>query len=152
VGDFNIAMETVLKNEGGLGDVAGDEGGLTNFGLSQRSYPDLDLRNLTVEQARAVYFHDFWLFQGVNNQSVCTKLMDSYVNLRHTAIKLAQIVVNAEQDGVYGPTTERLINLEDAATFLQRYRNELVDHYLKIAEENPSQTKFLQGWLRRARQ
>jgi len=34
--DFNLAIETVLANEGGLSENPSDPGGLTNFGISQR--------------------------------------------------------------------------------------------------------------------
>ena len=152
MGDFNIAMETVLENEGGLVDDVSDPGGLTNFGISQRSYPNVDIRNLTKEGAKAIYLRDFWLFGGVISQPVCTKLMDSYVNMKHWAIKLAQRALAITEDGSFGPATLKAVNDLDPVTFLQRYRNELVDYYLRLVEENPAEAKYLKGWLNRARQ
>lgn len=150
--NFDVAMETVLKNEGGLEENASDPGGLTNMGLSQRSYPDLDLRSLTVEDAKKVYFRDFWLFQDVNSQPVATKLLDAYVNMKHNALRLAQRSLGITEDGAWGPQTLNAVNAEDPAKFLPRFRNELVDYYVMLATKNPSLTEFLPGWLKRARQ
>ena len=37
-----------------------DPGGGTKFGISQRSYPKLDIKNLTWDEAKAIYKTDFW--------------------------------------------------------------------------------------------
>lgn len=38
----------------------------TNFGISAASYPHLDIANLTMEQADAIYFRDYWQASGAN--------------------------------------------------------------------------------------
>ena len=48
---FDDIIDVVLKHEGGLVDDKDDPGGLTNLGLSQRAYPDDDIRGLSVERA-----------------------------------------------------------------------------------------------------
>lgn len=58
---FNNAILFTLGWEGGLSENLLDPGGLTKFGISQRSYPFLDIRNLTVEQAVQIYYEDYWL-------------------------------------------------------------------------------------------
>ena len=55
--DFDKAIEFVLKWEGGL---TTDTGGLTKYGISQNAYPDLDIANLTLDQAKAIYKEDYW--------------------------------------------------------------------------------------------
>ena len=79
--DFNIAIETVLANEGGICNVSGDPGGLTNFGISQRSYPNVDIRNLTRDAAAAIYRRDFWHYDAVESQLMATKIFDMAVNM-----------------------------------------------------------------------
>ena len=37
-----------------------DPGGETKFGISKRAHPDLDIANLTRDQAGAVYRRDYW--------------------------------------------------------------------------------------------
>lgn len=58
--NFDKAFVIVVGIEGGLVDDPADPGGLTKFGISKRRYPDLDIRNLTVEQAKAIYLRDYW--------------------------------------------------------------------------------------------
>jgi uncharacterized protein YgiM (DUF1202 family) len=64
--DWQKAITFVLRWEGGLADNPNDPGGLTNFGISQRSYHDLDIRNLTKEQAVAIYERDYWQASGAD--------------------------------------------------------------------------------------
>jgi len=52
---FDEIIEVVLKHEGGLVDDPDDPGGLTNLGISQRAYPNEDIRGLTVERAKELY-------------------------------------------------------------------------------------------------
>jgi lysozyme family protein len=150
--NFEDAIGTVLANEGGYTWDENDPGGETNFGISKRSYPNVDIKNLTVEEASAIYQRDFWKFDGINDQSVATKLFDSYVNMGHTAIRLAQYIVGVYEDGMYGPRTESQINGDDPVAFLSDYRDSLAGHYRDIVNANPSLGRFLAGWLRRAAQ
>ena len=36
----------------------------TKFGISAMSYPSLNIKQLTIEQAKDIYYHDFWLKLG----------------------------------------------------------------------------------------
>lgn len=58
---FYSAVSFTLKWEGGYSNNPADPGGETNFGISKRSYPMLDIKNLTIEQAKAIYYLDYWL-------------------------------------------------------------------------------------------
>jgi|SRR5271157_1584796 len=149
---FDLAIQVVLRNEGGLVEDSADPGGLTNYGISQKSYPSLDIRNLTRAQAMEIYLRDFWKFDGILDQPVATKVFDATVNMGHIAIKILQRILGVSDDGVYGPTTEKAVNVMNPGVLLGRFRTALVDHYEAIVAANPSQAKFLDGWLRRARQ
>lgn len=59
--NFKKALEFVLKWEGGYSNDPNDPGGETNFGISKRSHPDLDIKALTKEQASMIYFQKYWL-------------------------------------------------------------------------------------------
>ena len=48
---FEEAVKSVLKHEGGYVNDPKDPGGETNFGISKRAFPDLDIKNLTEEDA-----------------------------------------------------------------------------------------------------
>lgn len=150
--DFNLAIPIVLANEGGYVNDPLDPGGETKYGISKRSYPNVNIASLTVAQAEAIYLRDFWLFGGITTQAVATKLFDAYVNMRHDAIKIAQRIVSAVVDGSYGPHTEATINAMNPSDFLWEFRHDLAAHYQAIVAANPSEGKFLPGWLRRANQ
>lgn len=60
---FDRAVAHVLEIEGGVVDHPDDPGGLTNMGISLRSYPQLGragILNLTRAQAIDIYHRDFW--------------------------------------------------------------------------------------------
>ncbi|TDH58248.1 hypothetical protein E2C06_33585 [Dankookia rubra] len=70
---FPDAFAAVVGHEGGYGADPRDKGNWTGgkvgsgdlkgtkFGISAASYPTLDIRNLTLDQAREVYHRDYWL-------------------------------------------------------------------------------------------
>jgi lysozyme family protein len=152
--NFNEAIGIVLDNEGGYINDKNDTGGETKYGISKRSYPNVDIKNLTEEEAIAIYLRDFWKFDGLINQAVANKVFDSYVNIKHTAVKYMQeIVLKATQpDGEYGPVTEDAINRYEPNDFLNSLRARLVQHYKDFVEANPGEAKDLNGLLKRARQ
>jgi hypothetical protein len=56
---FKYALNNTLTLEGGL-NKNDPVGGLTKYGISQRSYPKLDIANLTPADAAAIYKKDYW--------------------------------------------------------------------------------------------
>lgn len=81
--DFNKAFAFVMKNEGGYSHDASDAGDETKFGISKRSYPDIDISNLTENQAAAIYERDFWAPYASFQNRVATKVFDLAVNMGH---------------------------------------------------------------------
>lgn len=57
---FDKAFEFVIGAEGKLTDDPLDPGGLTKYGISHRAYPTKDIRNLTLDDAKAIYRMDYW--------------------------------------------------------------------------------------------
>ena len=57
---WEAAIASVLKHEGGYVHHESDPGGETNWGISKRSHPDLDIKNLTREQAISIYRDTYW--------------------------------------------------------------------------------------------
>lgn len=151
--DFNFAITIVIRNEGGYVNNPADPGGETKYGISKRSYPSVDIKNLTVDQAEDIYRRDFWIFGGIVEQSIANKLFDMYVNEKHSAIHVLQSVLGIAADGVYGKMTEAAVNaVKDVTNFLSNYRAALAQHYRDIVQAKPSDAVFLNGWLRRAGQ
>ena len=57
---FEIAVEHVLRHEGGYVNHPNDPGGETQFGISKRAYPHLEIKSLNRAAAIAIYKHDYW--------------------------------------------------------------------------------------------
>ena len=162
--NFEVAVNKVLEFEGGLTDNPQDRGGLTNFGISQRSFPNIDIRALTVDKAKDIYRNthnywngsDLWEFNGVIDQAVASKLLDMRVNMGvRKADELIQSAVNhagetVRIDGSFGPRTLLAVNSLDPERLLHELRYISSIRYVKIVITDPSQAKFLNGWLWRA--
>ena len=153
--DFNQAIKVVLANEGGYSNNPADPGAETNFGISKRSYPSLDIRNLTQDAAAEIYRHDYWLYGDLNNQDIATKLLDMSVNMGISrAVILCQMALNdigehCGVDGKWGPNTEGAINSADGVILLPEIRTHQSMYYTNLVAQKPELYQFLRGWLRR---
>ena len=80
--NFETAIERILAHEGGYVNNPRDPGGETQWGISKRSYPAVDIRALTREGAKAIYERDFWrpVVSTVADGALQYQLMDSAVN------------------------------------------------------------------------
>lgn len=149
---FNRCISVVLQNEGGYVNNRFDPGGETNFGLSKRQYPDVDIKNLTRNYAIEIYFRDYWSpmnLKNIENENLVLQIFDMGVNAgRLTAIKMIQRIVNAEDDGVIGEQTEGLIN-NSPEDLTELYKSERKKYYFNIARKYPDEQVFISGWLNR---
>jgi len=151
---FELAIPIVLRHEGGYVWDANDPGGETNFGISKRSYPSIDIKNLTVEGATEIYRRDFWDKYGygkIQAQAVAAKIFDSAVNMgAPRAHTLAQAVLGVVQDGVLGPKTLGELNAMPSMKFILAYQEQMAQFYRRLVLLNPARQEFLKGWLNRA--
>ena len=153
---FERAIGTVLKHEGGYVNDPDDPGGETKHGISKKSYPHLNIKALTVEQAKAIYRRDFWRYDRIENQRVATKVFDTGVNMGATRSHriLQRALRNLGQqttvDGKLGPKTLAATNRADPARLIQELRALQAERYVNIILGRPQSKKFLRGWLRRA--
>lgn len=156
---FESAIAKVLKDEGGYVNHPSDPGGETNFGISKRSYPNVDIKNLTVEKAKDIYYSDFWK-TGPYDNLVCAPLAEKTFNTavnagNSRAFKLLQQAANAcganlVVDGAVGPKTIAAINSLDGNKVLEAYRKEQAAFYNGLVAKDSSKKVFLKGWLARA--
>jgi len=103
---FDISFDRLIGNEGEYSDGKGDPGGETKWGISKRSYPRVDIRNLTREGAKDIYRRDFWdaLKADTLPGSVMYQLFDFAVNSGiPTAVRYFQRVIGVADDGYWGP-------------------------------------------------
>lgn len=157
--EFAPAIAGVLANEGGLVDDPRDPGGVTKFGISRRSYPEVNIRYLTREEAETIYERDFWKFGAFNSQRLANKMLDIYVNLPPAnAIRLLQLSLNQQItpvmpldiDGVMGSATVYAANMSNEDPLIDELKAQLVLYYLADVRNDDSKFPFLTGWIRRA--
>lgn len=141
--DFDAAIGVVLGNEGGYVCDPADPGGETKYGISKRAYPELDIKNLTLDQAKDIYRRDFWRFSAVLNQDVATKLLDMAVNFGPAGGK--ELALEALQH-----VRARDVNLVPGPVMLRALRFVCAKKYAQIVAEKPKEVEFLNGWLWRA--
>ena len=156
---FEHAITKLLKDEGGYVWNKHDSGGETNFGISKRSYPNVDIKALTIEKAKDIYYTDFWKtgpYDALACAPLAEKTFNTAVNAGNSrAFKLLQQAANAcgaklVVDGAIGPKTIAAVNSLDGSKVLAAYRTEQANFYKGIVQRDPSQAVFLKGWLNRA--
>ena len=151
---FEEIIEKVLEHEGGYVNDPKDLGGETNFGITKRFYPDLDIKNLTKEEAREIYKQDYWDKNRVESlpQELWHIFFDMCVNMgRRTAVKILQRAANSKGrnigvDGGLGPATTSALQ----GVNIERVRAYRVKYYVDLINAKPEQEKFYFGWFRRA--
>ena len=129
-----------------------DNGGETKFGVAKNANQDLDITNLDWAGAKDVYYRRYWM------NGSCDKLpgrvavlhFDSCVN--HgvgRANKFLQQALGVGVDGVIGPVTAGKAFQMDNIELCNSICDQRDQFYRRIVENNPSQGKYLNGWLRR---
>lgn len=105
--DFDTAFDRLLGHEGRYVNNPKDPGGETNWGISKRSYPWVDIKNLTREGAKEIYRKDFWNRLGdTAHPAVKFQVFDFAVNSGiSTALRKLQSAVGVADDGHWGPVS-----------------------------------------------
>ena len=145
-----LAGEWILQAEGGLVDNPNDPGGLTKYGISQAAFPELDIRALTPEQAIAIYATNYW------EPAKCPALppplalvhFDAAVNCGvGQAARFLEQAVGVTVDGIVGPIT--IAAAWKATDAVEAYFAVREAFYRRLAQANPAEGVFLDGWLNR---
>lgn len=150
-----------LASEGAFDD---DKDGIADFDIDADGDIDgQDIRKLRVGDAQYLYFRCFWKALGCDelDMPLGEMLFDQAVNGgRSAAVKMLQQAMNLpgrealKVDGDLGELTLRraddLVKSHGMAWLVMSYRGAVKHRYRQIAERNPSQARFLKGWLARA--
>ena len=153
--EFDDIIEITLEHEGGYVNDPNDLGGETNFGIAKRFYPDVDIENLTKDEAKDIYRRDYWDKNKVDDMPEQLRhiYFDMCVNQgKGTAVKVLQRACNSKKadlkvDGGLGPMT--LAAIQKYNPSLPRVRCYRLKHYYDLVNRKPEQEKFLFGWYRR---
>lgn len=146
--DFDKAFERVIGHEGGYVNDPRDPGGETKYGISKRAYPFADIKNLTIDQAKAIYRTDYWNKLHLDELPECVRfdLFDAAVNSGvSAAAKFLQRAAGTTADGVIGKLTIAAANSIDPYMLDKR----LSGYRLQYLCDLPVFPTFGKGWVRR---
>lgn len=159
--NFKLYFPTLLQYEGGWVNDPADAGGCTNLGVTipalksfrGKSVTCTDIKNLTKGEAELIYKKNYWdKIKGddIKSQSVAEFLADYAVHSGISkASKVVQELVGVNADGVIGPKTVDAINKQDSKTLFDKLKLNRRTYFEGIVRANPSQQKFLKGWMNR---
>ena len=142
---FNNAFNLILINEGGYVNDPHDTGGETKYGISKKAYPNIDIKNLSLEQARAIYHRDYW------NRCKCEFLPDALsvavfdyaVNSGcRKAIRDLQAVLGVAVDGIIGNQTIGAANRIPQRKVLSEYLDKRLNYLMSLK----SWARYGNGW------
>ena len=159
---FKKCIEVILISEGGFTLNPVDSGNWTGpnctgelkgtkYGIAARFFPHLDIKNLTVEQARRIYFEKYYLrmnLQGIHDELAVLQMFDFGINAgKGIAIRTAQRIVNVKADGLCGQITTEAIN--HFPNFSAAYIQRRLEYYKKLVDQKPQYKIFYKGWTNR---
>lgn len=121
----------------------------TKYGIASHVYPNLDIKNLTLDQAKDIYLRDYWGQRCDNLSSGVDYLyFDICVNNgKGAATKLFQRGLGVASDGIWGPKTEAALAAADPKALIESvsgYRN---SYYRSLS----TFWKYGNGWLNRVK-
>lgn len=172
--NFKSAIAVVIaKHEGGFQSRADDPGNYTpdgrlvgtKYGISAHAFPTVDIFNLTLPEAEALYENQYSELAWLEDQSVLTKVLDLAVNMqwaghRGPAVKILQRAVSAvrmttgdslvQADGIFGPETWTAANGCNPSLLLSALVNEAKAYYQEVEQHHPEEVKWFANWNARA--
>lgn len=105
---FETSIERVLGHEAGYVNDPRDPGGETKWGISKRTYPHLDIANLTRSEAIGLYRRDFWekIHADLLSHAGAYQVLDAAVHSGiEESLRFLQRALDVADDGDWGPVT-----------------------------------------------
>lgn len=146
--NFDMAFDRLMDHEGGYVNDPNDPGGETKYGVSKRSYPDLDIKNLTRDAAKEIFRRDFW--DRINGDAVydgvAWQLADfAYHSGPETAVRYFQRALGVADDGRFGPVSRKAAETMSESDQIQRVLAERLDFLTRLSNWKHAG----RGWARR---
>lgn len=157
---FNRAFENVIGVEGGFSDDAKDPGNWTGgkegsgklsgtkYGVSAAAYPSLDIKSITLDDAKAIYHRDYWQVISGDDFSfpISNALFDCAVNSGcASAAKLLQRSLAITNDGKIGKLTIAAAQAKDQTELLIDFLTARAVFYARLAKFE----LYGKGWMKR---
>ena len=157
---FDEAFKRLIGHEGGYSTDRRDPGNWTGgrvgvgtlkgtkFGLAANTYPNLDIKNLTLAQAKSIYKKDWWDKLGADgmHSAIVFQLWDFAINAgKSRAIKELQQAVGVPADGIIGPQTLAAVNAHDLNDVILSLTAERLKFYTSLSTFKT----YGKGWTNR---
>jgi lysozyme family protein len=157
---FTTYFDRLIGHEAGFSDNPKDPGNWTGgkenigylrgtkYGIASNTYPDLDIKSLTLDDAKAIYWRDWWLKIGADKlpPAVAYQMWQFAVNAgMETAKRGLQFAVGVAQDGKVGEITLAAVANTPLNDILLRFNSFCLTHYTSLSTWGT----FGKGWARR---
>jgi len=155
----------IRKWEGGYSsdptDLGNNGTGCTNSGITLTTFRKYygskmtckNLRMMATSQWNYIFkkgYWDKWKADEIESQSIANLLVDWYWNSGTYGIKYPQEILGVVADGIVGKKTIGAINgYKDKKELFTKLWERRKKHYEDIVKRNPSQKKFMKGWMNR---
>ncbi len=158
--NFDKAFELLIGHEGGYTTLRSDPGNWTSgkvgvgvlkgtkYGIAANSYPNEDIKNLTLARAKQIYKRDYWdkVWGDKLPAALAFHVFDMAVNSGISrGVKLLQKTVGSAQDGIMGPATLRAAQSMDVNAAIMLYNANRLKFYTSLS----TFSTFGKGWTNR---
>ncbi len=160
---FDLVFERVIGHEGEFQDDHRDRGNWTGgevgkgklngtkYGLAAMTYPDLDIKELTLDDAKAIYRRDWWCYLNMAQwpKAMQYQMFDAAIN--HgigRANQFIQWAVRVKEDGKVGPVTRAAVEAMDINDLLFRFLAKRLRYFTEVK----TWSAYSRGWSRRLAQ
>ncbi|MDR2223553.1 MAG: peptidoglycan domain protein [Flavobacteriaceae bacterium] len=162
--DIKLLGPIIAKWEGGYVNDPLDNGGATNMGITLNTWKHVgydkngdgkidekDIKLLSKDDFQYVLrkYWDKWRADEIKNQSIANILVDWYWGSGKWGIIIPQRILNVTQDGIVGAKTIAAINNSNQKELFDKIFTARVKFLNDIVKNNPSQKRFINGWMNR---
>lgn len=162
---IEVLAPIIFQWEGGWADVKEDKGGKTNMGVTLATWKSCgydkdsdgdidadDLKQITREDVvnlLRTHYWNRWKADNIRSQSLANILVDWVWASGKWGIVIPQRLLNVNPDGIVGQITLATLNQVNPSVFFEVLRAERIKFCHDICKKDPTQTKFLKGWINR---
>jgi len=150
-------IDEIIRREGGDKETNDptDRGGRTKYGISEVHNPEAWADgDVDYQEARSIYERKYIVgprFNRVKNDKLRELLIDYGVNSGpQLAIQKLQEILKVKTDGILGPKTLAAIEAQEPRRLTNQLALARIKMMGRIAKKDPSQLKYINGWLDRA--
>jgi lysozyme family protein len=154
----------IAQFEGGDSNHPLDRGGLTRYGLTFKEFERLrqgktvaDFAALTRDDIVDIITEEWALRPGYwriadawVRLAVIDFAINSGVRTATKALQRAAGITGDAVDGLFGRSTESIVNGQNPERLFRRVMAERVEHFARIVARDASQRVFIKGWMARA--